>query len=70
MENLKEVGVAIFNNFIVGKRKYFNYLESFSTITKKEKWKITLVYIALILLLMATTYYGFVTIGDEIKDIK
>ena len=67
-ENLEEV-VVIFNNFIVGKRKYFNYLESFSTITKKEKWKITLVYIALILLLLATTYYGFVTIGDEIKDI-
>lgn len=69
-ENLQEEVVEIFNKYIIEKRIYFDYLESFSTITKREKWKITLVYIALILLLVTTTYYGFISIGHEIKYMK
>lgn len=69
-DHLQEEVVAIFSKFIVEKRKYYDYLESFSTITKREKWKITLIYIALILLLVATTYFGYMTIGHELEDIK
>ncbi|MGJ7919111.1 site-2 protease family protein [Neobacillus sp. LXY-4] len=69
-ENLQEEVVEIFKRFIQDKRKYFDYLGSFSTITTKEKWKITVVYLALLLILIAITYSGFVVIGDEIKDMK
>lgn len=69
-ENLQEEVIETFNKYIIEKRKYFSYLESFSTITKREKWRITLIYITLILLLMTTTYYGYISIGHEIKDIK
>lgn len=60
----------IFNKYILDNSKYFGYLYSFSTITKKEKRKITVVYLALILLLLAITYFGYIVIGDGIKDIK
>lgn len=69
-EHLQKVVVAIFSKYILEKRKYFNYLESFSTITQREKWNITLVYIALILLLVTTSYYGYSAIGHELKDIN
>lgn len=69
-ENLQKEALEIFSKYIVEKRKYFGYLESFSTITNREKWRVTLIYIALILLLVTTTYYGFISIGHEIKDIK
>ncbi len=69
-ENLQEEVEEIFSKYVLEKRKYFNYLESFSSITKRDKWKITLVYIALILLLVTTTYYGFISIGHEIKDLQ
>jgi Zn-dependent protease len=69
-ENLQNEVVEIFKKFILDKKRYFNYLESFSTQTKKAKWKITFVYLALILLLIGIAYSGFVVIGDEIKDMK
>jgi Zn-dependent protease len=68
--DLQEEVVEIFNQFIQEKRKYYTYLESFSTISKRNKWKIAFVYIALILLLATTTYYGFISIGHELKDIN
>lgn len=69
-DNLQDEVVEIFKKFILEKEIYFAYLESFSTQTKKAKWKITVVYLALILLLIGITYSGYVVIGDEIKDMK
>lgn len=69
-ENLQIEVVGVFNKFIIEKRKYYDYLKSFSTTSRREKGKITLVYLALILLLVTTTYYGYNSIGHEIKDIR
>ena len=69
-ENLQDEVVEIFKKIILDKGMYFDYLESISTQTKKAKWKITVVYIALILLLVGITYSGFIVIGDEMKDMK